>query len=71
MGHGRPGRALSLNNFVLGFAYPLGLFIEGPLADATSLRAVTVGTGVLTLTVLGVGRLLRPRYTEPIGLALS
>ena len=65
------GRALSLNNFVLGFAYPLGLFIEGPLADLTSLRAVTVGSGLLTITVLAVGRLLRPRYTEPIGLAIS
>lgn len=65
------GRALSLNNFVLGFAYPLGLFIEGPLADATSLRAVTVGTGVLTLGILAVGRLLKPQFTEPIGLALS
>ncbi|MCU1364944.1 MAG: arabinose efflux permease family protein [Ilumatobacteraceae bacterium] len=65
------GRAMTLNNFVLGFAYPLGLFIEGPLADATSLRAVTVGSGLLTLGILVVGRLLKPRHTEPIALALS
>lgn len=65
------GRALSLNNFVLGFAYPLGLFIEGPLADATSLRAVTVGTGVLTISILVIGRVVRPRFTEPISLAIS
>ncbi|MCU1395935.1 MAG: arabinose efflux permease family protein [Ilumatobacteraceae bacterium] len=65
------GRALTLNNFVLGFAYPLGLFIEGPLADATSLRAVTIGSGALTIGILAVGRLLKPRHTEPIGLALS
>lgn len=65
------GRAMSVNNFILGFAYPLGLFIEGPLADATSLRAVTVGTGVLLVAALVLGRLLRPRHTEPIALALS
>jgi MFS family permease len=65
------GRALSLNNCVLGFAYPLGLFIEGPLADATSLRAVTVGTGVLTISILVIGRILKPHHTEPIALALS
>jgi MFS family permease len=65
------GRALSLNNFVLGFAYPLGLFIEGPLADATSLRTVTVGTGVLTIAILIGGRLLRPRHTDPIAFAIN
>ena len=65
------GRALSLNNFVLGFAYPLGLSIEGPIADATSLRTVTVGSGVLTIAILTIGRLFRPRFTEPIALAIS
>jgi MFS family permease len=65
------GRALTLNNFVLGFAYPLGLFIEGPIADATSLRAVTVGSGVLLAAILAVGRVLRPRHTEPIALAIN
>jgi len=65
------GRALTLNNFVLGFAYPLGLVIEGPIADATSLRAVTVGSGVLTVAILVVGRVLRPHHTEPIALAIN
>jgi MFS family permease len=65
------GRALTLNNFILGFAYPLGLFIEGPLADATSLRAVTVGSGVLLVSILLVGRVVRPHHTEPIALAIN
>lgn len=65
------GRAMSVNNFILGFAYPLGLFIEGPLADLTSLRAVTIGSGVLTAGILAFGRLVRPRHTEPIALALN
>jgi hypothetical protein len=65
------GRALTLNNTVLGIGYPLGLFIEGPLADATSLRIVTAGSGVLLMVVLVVGRAVRPRHTEPIALALS
>jgi MFS family permease len=65
------GRALTLNNFILGFAYPVGLFIEGPIADATSLRAVTVGSGVLLVFILGALRVVRPRHTEPIALALN
>ncbi len=65
------GRAMTVNNFILGFAYPLGLFIEGPLADATSLRLITIGSGVLLIATLGLGRLLRPRHTEPIRIAIS
>ncbi len=65
------GRAMSVNNFILGFAYPLGLFIQGPLADLTSLRAVTIGSGVLTSALLILGRVLRPRHTAPIALALG
>ncbi|MEO6124977.1 MAG: MFS transporter [Ilumatobacteraceae bacterium] len=65
------GRALSVNNFILGFAYPLGLFIQGPLVDATSLRAVTIGSGVLTVGVLAIGRLVKAGNTEPIKLAIN
>jgi MFS family permease len=65
------GRAMAVNNFILGSAYPLGLFIQGPLADNTSLRAVTVGSGVVFGGVMVVGRLMKPRRTEPIHLALG
>lgn len=63
------GRALIVNNFVLGFAYPVGLMIQGPLADATSLRAVTIGSGAAIFAVLLVRRLVQPGFTEPIASA--
>jgi len=60
------GRAMMVNNFLLGAAYPLGLLVQGAMADRWSLRAVTVGSGV----VLAVGalalRLVRPMHTAPI-----
>ena len=65
------GRAMAVNNFILGSAYPLGLFIQGPLADNTSLRTVTVGSGLLFGAVLLLGRIVSPRHTAPIALALG
>ena len=65
------GRAMAVNNFILGSAYPLGLFVQGPLADSTSLRAVTVGSGFVFAGVLVVGRVASARRTAPIGLALG
>lgn len=50
------GRVLAVNSFVLGTMYPLGLLLQGAIADATSLRAVTVGSGVvLALVLLALG----------------
>lgn len=65
------GRAMAVNNFILGSAYPLGLFLQGPLADRTSLRAVTIGSGLAFGSILAIGRLLKPRHTDPIRLALG
>ncbi len=65
------GRAMAVNNFILGGAFPLGLFIQGPLADATSLRTVTFASGALIVVVLTLGHLLRPQHTQPIALAIS
>lgn len=53
------GRVLAVNSFVLGTMYPLGLLVQGVIADATSLRLVTAGSGVvlaLLLVVLGTHR---------------
>jgi len=62
------GRAMIANNVVLGAAYPLGVLVQGVLADATSLRTVTIGSGL----VLGACALMlasiRPRHTVPIAL---
>lgn len=65
------GRAMAVNNFILGAAYPLGLFIQGPLADHSSLQAVTVGSGLVLAGVFLLGRVVSPRHTEPIALALG
>jgi hypothetical protein len=60
--------ALIANNVVLGAAYPLGVLVQGVMADATSLRTVTIGSGL----VLGACALMlasiRPRHTVPIAL---
>jgi MFS family permease len=65
------GRALIINNFVLGFGYPLGLMIQGPLADSTSLRTVTMGSGVAIFGVLLARRVLQQGFTDPIATALG
>ncbi|CAB4859032.1 unannotated protein [freshwater metagenome] len=65
------GRAMAVNNFILGSMYPIGLFIQGPLADHTSLRAVTVGSGLVLAGVLMLGRLLAPGRTDAVALALG
>jgi predicted MFS family arabinose efflux permease len=60
------GRAMSVNNFVLGAFYPVGLLVQGELADRTSLRAVTIGSGVALAAALALLFVLRPSRTAPI-----
>ncbi len=53
------GRVLAVNSFVLGTMYPLGLLVQGVIADATSLRLVTAASGVVLavlLVILGTHR---------------
>ncbi len=60
------GRAMIVNNFLLGAAYPLGVYLQGELADRFSLRDVTVASGVgLGLSLLAL-RIARPGLTAPI-----
>ena len=40
------GRVLAVNSFVLGTLYPVGALLQGAIADATSVRAVTAGSGL-------------------------
>ena len=54
------GRVLAVNSFVLGTMYPLGLLVQGVVADITSLRVVTAGSGVVLAVVLVVMRITRP-----------
>jgi predicted MFS family arabinose efflux permease len=52
------GRVLAVNTFVLGTLYPVGTLVQGPLADRTSLRAVTIASGLLLIGTLLVLRVL-------------
>ena len=67
----RRGRALMANNFVLGTFYPLGLMLQGFLADREGLQRVTVVSALVLGAVLLIGRLVRPLHTRPISLALG
>jgi predicted MFS family arabinose efflux permease len=65
------GRAMMANNFVLGLFYPLGLLVQGILADVKGLRWVTVGSGLVLAVAIITARLLRPQHTRPIQVALG
>jgi MFS family permease len=41
------GRVLAVNSFVLGIGYPVGVIVQGVLADVVGLRPVTIGSGVV------------------------
>ena len=60
------GRAMVVNNFLLGSTYPLGLLVQGAIADAATLRAVTVGSGVALGVIALLLHLVRPGHTVPI-----
>jgi predicted MFS family arabinose efflux permease len=55
------GRVLAVNSFVLGIMYPAGTLVQGAIADVTSLRTVTVGSGVVLAVTLGALRVLDRR----------
>jgi hypothetical protein len=57
---------MAVNNFVLGGFYPLGLVLQGALADATSLRAVTIGSGVALAVTTAAVFAVNPRRSDPI-----
>jgi MFS family permease len=65
------GRLLSVNNTMLGLVYPLAALVQGALADAIGLRAVTAGAGVALALVLIVGRWLRPGLTHAIDVPVA
>ncbi|MGD9997939.1 MAG: MFS transporter [Ilumatobacteraceae bacterium] len=50
------GRVLAVNSFVLGILYPVGTLVQGAIADVTSLRTVTIGSGVALAVALFVLR---------------
>ncbi len=48
------GRVLAVNTFVLGALYPIGALLQGAIADATSVRAVTAGSGIALAAALAL-----------------
>ncbi|MCU1359336.1 MAG: arabinose efflux permease family protein [Ilumatobacteraceae bacterium] len=63
------GRVLAVNSFVLGVLYPLGTVVQGAFADVTSLRTVTVSSGVClagSLVLLHLFDRRRRARTTPI-----
>jgi MFS family permease len=60
------GRVLSVNNVILGTLYPIGATLQGFLADRFGLRAVTAGSAIVMLAVLGAVRVLRPGATAAV-----
>jgi MFS family permease len=61
------GRVLAINTVVLGSLYPLGSVVQGRMADAVGLRAVTVGSAAVLAALVVTIRLVRPGFTQPIG----
>lgn len=58
------GRALSINQMVLGTVYAFSVNAEGWLGDRIGLRVVTVGGAALSLAVLLIVRIVRPSVSE-------
>jgi len=60
------GRVLAVNTFLLGVLFPLGTLVQGAVADATSIRTVTIGSAVALAVVLTV-IVLRQRGDVSLG----
>jgi MFS family permease len=60
------GRVLAVNSFVLGAFYPIGTLVQGAIADRTSLRTVTAGSGALLLVVILLVRWIGRPLLGPI-----
>jgi hypothetical protein len=52
---------------LLGTLYPLGLLVQGALADEIGLRETTAGAAVLLAVSLVVLKLVRPSFDEHMG----
>lgn len=61
------GRVMSALMVLLGTLYPLGLLIQGALADAIGQRATTAGAAVILAVAVAVMRALRPGFDRELG----
>ena len=60
------GRVMSALMVLLGTLYPLGLLIQGALADELGLRAVTAGAAVLLVASLLIIRTVKPGFDRQL-----
>lgn len=60
------GRVLSVLMVLLGTFYPLGLVVQGALADQIGLRTVTAGAALLMLAALVVARVTSPSFAAAL-----
>src|SRR5262249_29664954 len=65
------GRVLSVNSVVLGTLYPIGVIVQGALADHIGVRTVTIGGAVLALAVYAIVRVRRPGITNAVDAPLD
>jgi MFS family permease len=61
------GRVMSALMVLLGTLYPLGLLIQGALADTIGLRATTAGAAVILTVAIATMRVLRPGFDHDLG----
>jgi hypothetical protein len=61
------GRVLGLFMMALGICYPVGAVVQGSIAGATGIRAVTVGGALALLMVLALLRAVRPGVFAALG----
>jgi hypothetical protein len=52
---------------LLGTMYPLGLLVQGALADGIGLRATTAGTAVVLAVALTTIRVTKPGFDADLG----
>lgn len=63
------GRVLSVNSFILGVFYPVGTLIQGQIADRTSLRWITSGSGVVLAAAVGLLAMRNRRVQTQVALS--
>ncbi|MEX2267192.1 MAG: MFS transporter [Acidimicrobiia bacterium] len=61
------GRVMSALMVLLGTLYPLGLLIQGALADEIGLRATTAGAAVILAITVAATRAMNPGFDRELG----
>jgi len=61
------GRILSIYMMALGLIYPIGAVVQGQIADARGIRAVTIAGAALLLAVVVLVALVRPAGLASLG----